>query len=159
MTNTQERNNIVLGCLVAVAVLLLAIPVQWFTITNSSLQVNGPKEVAALLAHDYPGVTFNVTGVNGNISFLVQLPIWLLLCISSFGIIVLALNILGFIAVPRLVPTLCLVIPGIYYLIPFFNLGSRVSIGAGPVMALLATILGLVLNFKKVRAANEVQLT
>jgi hypothetical protein len=153
MTKTQGRNNRLLGCAVALAVFLCAIPVKWFTITNPTLE-----GLAGIMAQAFRGMSFNLNGLNGTINFLVSVPIWLLLGISAFSIIVIVLNTLEVTALPRIVPALGLIIPGIYYVIPFFG-GADCSIGPGPIMALLATVLGLILTFKKTRPVDQPQET
>jgi hypothetical protein len=158
MTNSQRRNNLVVGCVVALGLFLLSIPAIWFTVSDVPVKSTGsnPSEIfQALWANDY-GRTIQGNGLNSRITFIVNFPLWFLLGISSLGVVLLMLNILGTTRISRVIVFLCLAFPGICYLVPFLKLGQGTTVGPGPILALVGTAMGLVIEFKNVRSIAEV---
>jgi hypothetical protein len=144
-----------LGCAIALALFLFAIPVNWFTYSMVSEKGN---IFNSLWSNNY-GMRIQATGLNGSIKLVLSLSIWLLLGISALSIIVLMLNVLKVTAISRVVPFFGLAFPGICYVVPLFAVEGKAELGTGPIMALLATFIGLVLEFKHARALVAAQRT
>ncbi len=128
----QNRNNLLVVCVIAVIVFLCGIPLTWFTINGGTSSFGMP--------FPFP---MEGTGINGTITLLLPLPIWLLLLVSAGATLITTLNINGATTIPKAWPTIGLLFCGVYYASPLFYVGDQLRIAAGPIVALLDTLLAL----------------
>ena len=117
----NDSNKIVLGVL-SIFALLLSIPLEWMTIHGAKLQFQGEMGnfMGNMFSQGFGGITLTLTGLNGNITFLVKLPIWLIVVIGLIGVVLSLLNSLRITSLPRGVLLIPLFLSAIYMIIGLF---------------------------------------
>lgn len=73
--NAKQRNTLLVSGIVSS---LLSLPLTWMTISGVELQ--GP--FLDQLSGSFAGFSFDVTGLNGFVTLLFNVPIWLVVCIA-----------------------------------------------------------------------------
>jgi hypothetical protein len=73
---TQPQKNTVRA--IAIVCGLLSLPMTWMTVTGATMQ--GP--FGQSLGSPFGGMTINVTGINGSLTFLVKTPIWFIVGVA-----------------------------------------------------------------------------
>jgi len=72
-TMTQPQKNTLRA--IAIVAGLLSLPLTWMTLTGATMR--GP--FGNSMGSPFGGMTINVTGLNGSLTFLVKTPIWLVI--------------------------------------------------------------------------------
>ena len=129
----QNRNNLLTVCFIASLLFLCCLPLTWFTGNTSSF---GVFQFA------------QATGRNANISLLVALPIWFLLVVSASSTLIVASNIAAITSIPKIAPAIGLLFSGVHYAAPFFIIRDRYKVEAGPIVAIVATLVVLRITLK-----------
>ena len=73
----QDKKSVFL--IGAVLAALLSLPMTWMTLRGAQLQ-GGP---GMMFNSAFGGLTIDVTGLNGYVTFLVKTPIWFIVCVSA----------------------------------------------------------------------------
>lgn len=117
----MNKNNRIVAAVGSIIALLVSIPLDWF-------QISG----------------YTANGMSGSLTFLVQLPIWLVAVLGVVGVSLNILNHLGLASIPRFIAVGFLVVSSLYVLIALVILptSSDVKLLIGPVVALAGLILG-----------------
>ena len=136
----MNKNNAVLTGNGAILLLLISLPLTWMTIRNAGMQLPSNMSFPS-----FPGITFKVTGLNGTITFLAQVPIWLIVMVGVIGVALALMNHLGLASVARAVPLLLVFFSAIYIVIAIVvALGSG---NASPGIGAFVATLGIVFAF------------
>lgn len=136
--NDQTRTSLLVVGIIAGA---LSIPMTWFTIHNA--QMNGPFP-----GMSFPGgMSFDVTGLNGSITFLFKIPIWFL-SLAAVGANVLQLlrNNAAF-PVSKVVDGILAGVACVWIAIGVLTSLSGASLGIGAILGLAAAVIPLVTLF------------
>ncbi|MEE2883660.1 MAG: hypothetical protein VYD70_08025 [Planctomycetota bacterium] len=117
----MKSNNHVVLAVGSMVALLLSIPLGWF-------QISG----------------FAANGINGSLTFIVQLPIWLVVVLGVLGVSFSLLNQLRLTSIPKFVCLGFLMVSSLYVLIAVVLLpsSSGIKLEIGPFIALLGLVLG-----------------
>ena len=117
----MKSNNHVVLAVGSMVALLLSIPLGWF-------QISG----------------FAANGINGSLTFIVQLPIWLVVVFGVLGVSLKMLNHLGLTSIPRFACVGFLLLSSLYVLIALVLLpaSSEVELRVGPFVAFFGLVLG-----------------
>ena len=142
----NKSNSIILG-IGAMLALAISLPLEWMTIHNAKMQFSGAFQgVGDMMSSSLGTMTLKVTGINGHITFLAKLPIWLIVVVGLVGVLLAFLNCLRVATLPRIVPLVPLSLSAIYVVIALLvTIGSsEATVGVGVFVALLGLILGYV---------------
>lgn len=152
---SQPANNRAVLAGAAAGMLLVSLPLTWFTIENPRLDFGsvqfgeggpfGPNGMTLPLP-TLTGMRLNVTGLNGHITLGTQAPIWLLVVAAAGASVVALLNELRVASIPPQLLLLVLAAIGLFLLagllVPF---SGDASLGIGYVIGIAGFLLSLVL--------------
>jgi hypothetical protein len=142
----NKSNSIILG-IGAMLALAISLPLEWMTIHNAKMQFSGAFQgVGDMMSSSLGTMTLKVTGINGHITFLAKLPIWLIVGVGLVGVLLAFLNCLRATSLPKLVPLVPLSLSALYVFIALvITIGSsEATIGVGIFVALLGLVLGYI---------------
>ena len=133
----MDRGTPALLTLVAFALLATSVPMEWFTLHDAQLSWSSPAFDlgGASLAPSH--ATLVATGLNGSLTLLVGLPIWVVVVVGALGVLVVAADRLGVARVPRLVPALVIAVAAVHVVAAMLvgALGEGATLGAGSFVA------------------------
>ncbi|MGE4620352.1 MAG: hypothetical protein AAEJ04_11150 [Planctomycetota bacterium] len=117
----MKKNNQVVLAVGSMVALLLSIPLDWFRISG-----------------------YMANGINGSLTFIVPLPIWLVVIFGVLGVSLKLLNHLGLTSIPRIASFGFLLVSSLYVLIALVLLptSSEVELQIGPFIAFFGLVLG-----------------
>jgi len=134
----MERKTRVTLLVVGIAAGLLSIPMTWFSIQNA--QLNLPFPGASLPS----GMSFDVTGINGSITALIKIPIWMLsLSAVSAGVLQLLRKDETF-PVSKILDGTLAGIACVWIAIGILTSMVKASLGLGAILGLTAAVIPLV---------------
>ena len=142
----NKNNSIILGISAMVA-LVISLPLEWMTIHNAKMGFSGGFQgFGDMMSSPFGAMTLKVTGINGHITFLAKLPIWLIVGVGLVGVLLAFLNCLRATSLPKLVPLVPLSLSALYVFIALvITIGSsEATIGVGIFVALLGLVLGYI---------------
>jgi hypothetical protein len=142
----NKNNSIIMG-IGALLALVLSLPLEWMTIHNAKMQFSGGLQgFGEMMSSSFGTMTLEVTGINGHITFLIKLPIWLIVVIGLIGVILALLNCLRATSLPKLVPLVPLSLSALYVVVALFiTIGSsEATLGVGIFVALVGLVLGYI---------------
>jgi hypothetical protein len=143
----MNKNNAVLLGISAILALAVSLPLVWMTIHEAHIELSGGMPgFRGMPRPSVPAMNFEVTGINGHITFLAKVPIWLIVVVGMAGVLLALLNGLGAASLSRVVPLIPLSAAAVYILIALvIAVGSeKASVGAGVFVALIGLGLGYV---------------
>lgn len=141
----MNKNNAILLGISAILALAVSVPLVWMTVHEGHIELSGgPPGFNRMPAPSVPAINFEVTGINGHITFLTKVPIWLIVAVGIAGVLLALLNCLGAASLSRVVPLIPLSASAVYILIALVvAVGSeKASVGAGTFVALIGLGLG-----------------
>lgn len=144
------NNNALIMGIASLLALALSLPLEWMTIHNAHMQLSGGMQgFGQHMGSSMGTMTLQVTGINGSITFLAKVPIWLIVGLGMVGSGLALLNALGAASLPKLVPLIPLVLAAFYtgIAIAVAIASAEASLGIGAFIALLGLVLGTVLTF------------
>ena len=149
---TRGQKNTLLACGAAAA--LLSIPLPWMTVSQPTGEMffpggSPPAGLRAAAGGLLPTVTADVTGLNGHVTLLVKVPLWLVALAAAAACGVPLLSGAGAFEVPRWLPWALAVPAGVWVgaslVIALFSAratpGIGVFFGVAAVAAALANLL------------------
>jgi amino acid transporter len=145
----MNSNAIVIG-VGALLALVISLPLEWMTIHNAQIQFDdGFEELEEMMSPSFGQMTVKVTGINGRITFLVELPIWLIVVVGLIGVILALLNSLGVASLPKLASLIPISLSSLYVIVALILTiaSSEASLGVGIFVALVGLGLGYTLVF------------
>ena len=143
----MNKNNSIITGLGSLLALVLSLPLEWMTIHNAEMQFTGGFQgFGEMMSSSFGRMTLTVTGINGHITFLVKLPIWLIIVIGLIGVLLALLNCLRAASLPKLVPLIPLSLSTLYVVVALvITIGSsQATVGVGIFVALLGLLLGYI---------------
>jgi len=143
----MNKNNSIITGIGALLALVLSLPLEWMTIHNARMQFNdGFQGSGITMPSLFGSMSLNLTGFNGHITFLVKLPIWLIVVVGLIGVLLAILNCLRVASFPKLVPLVPLSLSALYVVMAFFICigSSDATMGIGIFVALIGLVLGYV---------------
>ena len=141
----MNKNNAILMGVGAILALVISLPLEWMTIHNAPMQFNGgPQGLGNMIAPSLTTMTVKVTGINGHITFLVKLPIWLIVVVGMIGVLLAVLNCLRVASIPRIAVLIPLSLSTLYVVITLvITIGiEEATVGIGIFIALIGLGLG-----------------
>ncbi len=139
-----KNNSNALG-IAAMVVLILSLPLEWMTLHNARMQFNGGLQgLGNMMPSSMGTMTIKLTGINGHITFLAKLPIWLIVVVGLTGVLLAFLNSLRVISIPKLAALVPLSLSALYVIVALLiTIGSsEATAGVGIFAALLGISLG-----------------
>lgn len=126
---------------------LLSLPMTWLTIPNAQLQFNGGFGEAFNSA--FPGIPFNITGLNGNLTLLVNTPLWFVIGITIAANVVQLLQSLGIFSISKIVLRITAILAATWITIPMIIAvtSGKVVPGIGLVLGMLSAAAALICLF------------
>lgn len=73
----KQKNSLVAAGIVSG---LVSLPMTWMTIRNAQIQFEGG--LGGLFNHSFPGMTIDVTGLNGHVTMLFKTPLWFVVLVA-----------------------------------------------------------------------------
>jgi len=143
---TNKNNSIVLG-IASMLALAVSLPLEWMTIRNAKMQFSGGFQgFGDMMSSSLGSMTLKITGMNGHITFLFKVPIWLIVVVGLAGVLLAFLNGLQATSFPRLVPLVPLSLSALYVGIAFIVAvgSSEATVGIGMFVACLGLALGYI---------------
>ncbi len=140
----NKNNSIIMG-IGAMLALVISLPLEWMTIHNARMQFSGGVQgFGEMMSSSLGTMTLKVTGINGHITFLAKLPIWLIVVVGLIGVLLALLNCLRATSLPRLVPLIPLSLSAVYVVVALLiTIGSsEATVGVGIFVALIGLALG-----------------
>lgn len=146
----MHRGNAIAIAFLSLVALAASVPMVWFTIHESQLTFTGPFGNSETLSPPSGGMmtmALDVTGLNGTLTLLVELPIWGVVAIGGVGVLLALSNRLGATRLPGLLPVVCVAIALVF---TFSGLAvgiasSQADLGAGAVVASLGLLVSVAL--------------
>lgn len=149
----QPAHNRAVLAGVATGMLLVSLPLTWFTIENPRLDFGGVQfgeggsfgaQGMTLPLPTFAGLRLNVTGLNGRITLGTQAPIWLLVVAAAGASVVAMLNELRVASLPPQFLLLVLAAIGVFLLAGLIvPLTADASLGIGYLIAVVGFLLSL----------------
>ncbi|GAB5439756.1 MAG: hypothetical protein Fues2KO_01050 [Fuerstiella sp.] len=143
--NLQNRRLLLAG---AVVLGLLSLPMTWMTIHNA--QISGGM-------FSMPGMSLDVTGLNGHVTLLVKTPLWFVVSVIVAAAVAQWMHFTGTITVPRPLAAV-LSIAGLGWVglaIVISLASSQASLGLGALIALAAAVMTLISVIKWGDSTND----
>ncbi|WP_339748157.1 hypothetical protein [uncultured Rubinisphaera sp.] len=146
---TQPQKNTALAAAIVAA--LLSLPLTWMTIQNAEIQ-GGFGNMFNYLG----GMTINVTGLNGNVTFLFKTPIWFIVCIAIGASVLQLMAGSKSFAIPRFAQWATAIIAttwiGLAVIIAISS--DKATLGIGALLGLLSAIIPMVCLFMSTSASE-----
>ncbi|MHC4745212.1 MAG: hypothetical protein ACYS8Z_25125 [Planctomycetota bacterium] len=142
----NKNNSIIMG-IGAMLTLIISLPLEWMTIHNARMQFSGGfQRFGERMSSSLGGMSVKVTGINGHITFLAKLPVWLIVVVGLIGTILAFLNCLRVASLPKFVPLIPLSISALYVVVALLiTIGSsEATVGVGVFVALTGLVLGYI---------------
>ena len=146
---TRPQKNTLLAC--GVAAVLLSIPLPWMTISQPAGDVFFPggspgPGLRAAAEGMLPTVTADVTGLNGHVTLLFKVPLWLVALTAASACGVPLLAGLGAFDVPRWLPWAFAVPAGVWVAASLLLAltSDRATLGIGTLLAAAAVAAALI---------------
>ncbi len=143
----MNKNNALILIIGAMLVLVISLPLEWMSIQNASANFSGPfQELGNRMTQTLGKVSMSVTGLNGHVTFLFKMPIWLIVVIGLIGALLSMLNTLKVTSMPQPVPLILLGFSILYMIIALLiAIGSgNASVGIGVFVGLLGNGLAII---------------
>ena len=133
----MDRGTPALLALVALALLATSVPMEWFTLHDAALTLSGPAFELGDVSFMPANATLVATGLNGSLTILVDVPIWVVVVLGALGVLVVAADRLGLARVSRVVPALLIAVSAVHVVAAMLvgALGEGASLGAGSFVA------------------------
>ncbi len=141
----MNKNNAIILGVGAMLALVISLPLEWMTIHNARMQFSGGFQgFGGMMSSSFGPMTVKVTGINGHITFLATLPIWLIVVVGLIGILLAFLNCLRVTSLPKFTALVPLSLSTLYVVVAFLiTIGSsEATVGAGIFVALVGLGLG-----------------
>lgn len=136
---TQPQKNTALATAIVAA--LLSLPLTWMSIQN--VQFHGSLDS---LFNSFGGMTINVTGLDGSVTFLVKAPIWFIVCIAICANVLQLMAGSKSFAIPRFAEWATAIIAttwiGLTVIIAMFS--GKATLGIGALLGLLSAVIPVV---------------
>ena len=149
---TQPQKNTALAAAIVAA--LLSLPLTWMTIQNAQIQGGFDN-----MFNSFGGMTINVTGLNGHLTFLFKTPIWLVVCVAILANVLQLMAGSKSFAIPgfaqlgtAIIATLWV---GLAIIIAISS--SDATLGIGALLGLLSTVIPLVCFFMSSPASETIR--
>jgi len=130
----QQHKNSLLA--LAIVAGLLSLPMTWMTIRGAQIQGGFGEMFNSALG----GMTFDVTGLNGHLTFLVKTPIWFIILVAIAASVVQLMRGSKTFAIPSAVEwgLACVAVAwvGFAFVVPLFS--DQASFGMGALLGLFA---------------------
>lgn len=141
----NKHNSIILG-IGALLALLVSLPLEWMTIYNVKMQFNGGMQgFDQMMPSPFGPMTASVTGLNGHVTFLLKMPIWLIVIFGLLGIGLALLKNFGYGNFKNYIPLIPLSLSTVYVLLAL--LVTVTSSDANPQIGLFLALVGLVMGY------------
>ncbi|GIX01047.1 MAG: hypothetical protein KatS3mg111_4379 [Pirellulaceae bacterium] len=146
---TQPQKNTALVCGIVAAV--LSLPLTWMTIQNAQIQGGFGNMFNSL-----GGMTINVTGLNGHLTFLIKTPIWFIVCVAiSANVLQLMASSQSF-AIPKVAQWATAIVATLWVgLAVLIAIGSgKATLGIGALLGFASAVIPVVCLFLTSRSSQ-----
>ena len=135
MTRPQ-KNSALVG---AIVLAVVSLPLTWMSIQNAQLQ----GEFGALFGKAFRGISLDVTGLNGNITFLVETPIWFIICVVILASVLQLMNGSKTFAIPILAEwiTAALAIGWTGLAVILGSISDEATLGMGAILGFFSAVI------------------
>ncbi len=145
---TQPQKNTALVCGIVAAV--LSLPLTWITIRNAQVQGG-----FGTMFNPFGGMTFNITGLNGHLTFFVKTPIWFIVSVAIAANILQLMSGSPSFAIPDIAQWGTAIVATLWLVLPVLTtIGSgKATLGIGALLGLASAVIPVVCLFSKPRSS------
>ena len=141
----NKQYSIILG-VGGLLALLVSLPLEWMTIYNAKLQFDGGMQgFDQMMPSPFGAMTASVTGLNGHVTFLIKMPIWLIVTFGLLGLGLALVKNFGYGNFKNFIPLIPLSLSTVYVLLAL--LVTVTSPDANPQIGLFLALVGLVMGY------------
>jgi hypothetical protein len=142
--NPKQKNTLLAAGIISG---LMSLPMTWMTIRNADIKINGG--FGDLLDSAFQGMTFDVTGLNGYVTFLFKTPLWFLVAIAIVANALQLMRSSDVFAIPKSAIRIVAIAASIWVTVPTINvlLTGEATLGIGALLGLCCAAAPLVCLF------------
>ncbi len=129
----KQKNSLIIAAIVAG---LLSLPMAWLTVQNARLSI--PGGFGGTFPSMLGSMSFNVTGFNGSVTFLIKAPIWFIVGVAIAANVLQLLRNSPSVEIPKLAEWITAIVGVIWTTIPIL-----LALGSGRVTPALGWLLGV----------------
>jgi hypothetical protein len=150
-TMKQQYKNSLLA--LAIVVGLLSLPMTWMTIRGAQIQGGFGEMFNSVFGN----MTFDVTGLSGHVTFLVETPIWFIILVTIAASVVQLMRGSKTFAIPSVVEwgLACVAVAWVGLALVLALFSDQVSLGMGALLGLFAAATPFVMLCLPTAAADD----
>ena len=137
---TQSQKNTALA--IAIVAGLISLPLTWMTIRGATIQGGLGEMFNSMLG----GMTIDVTGLNGHVTFLFKTPIWFIVGVAIAASVLQLMHNFEMFAISRIVEWLTSIVAVAWVLIAIIIalFSGQASLGIGSLLGLASSVIPVV---------------
>ena len=142
--NPKQKNTLLAAGIVSG---LLSLPMTWMTIRNAEFNIEGG--FGDLFNSAFQGMTFDITGLNGNVTLLFKTPLWFIVAIAIAANALQLMRSSEMFAIPKGALRIVVIGATFWVTVPIINvlLTGEATLGIGALLGLCCAAAPLVCLF------------